>query len=90
MRFLSRRQLVIVAKVAAGESNDQVAAGLHLSPHTVAAYLSSAMARAGVANRAALVARCYYVGALDPNRWPPTVASSSPTVASSSPAKRHL
>lgn len=73
---LSNQQLQVVSLVAAGLSNKQVAKSLHLSNHTVAAYISTAMLRLGVANRAGLVARCYYLGVLDVVNWPPQLAKA--------------
>jgi DNA-binding NarL/FixJ family response regulator len=83
MRALSEHQLAIVVRVAAGYSNADVALALHLSPHTVGSYLSAAMARLGVPNRAALVARCYTLGILDPGQWPPQFVRVSAPVEQS-------
>jgi DNA-binding CsgD family transcriptional regulator len=68
---LTDQQLSIVTLIAEGFSNGQVANRLHLSEHTVAAYVSNAMQRTDSVSRAALVARCYVAGLLKQGVWPP-------------------
>ncbi|WP_433619296.1 LuxR C-terminal-related transcriptional regulator [Dactylosporangium sp. CA-139114] len=57
--------------MAAGLSNQRIGTVLYLSSHTVASYLETAMRRMQVANRAAVVAKCYVLGVLDATCWPP-------------------
>lgn len=57
--------------VALGLSNTEVGARLHISGHTVAAHVSSAIRRLGARSRTDLVARSYAQGILDPVEWPP-------------------
>lgn len=61
---LSPRELDVVTQVAAGHANAEVGARLDLEPSTVKAYLRSAMRKAGVRNRIALVTECRRAGLL--------------------------
>jgi DNA-binding CsgD family transcriptional regulator len=56
------RELDVVTQVAAGLSNSDVAARIGLAPATVKSYLKSAMRKAGVHNRMALVTGCRRAG----------------------------
>lgn len=59
---LTKRELDVVAQVAAGLSNADVAARLGLVPSTVKSYLKVAMRKFGVHNRMALVTECRRAG----------------------------
>jgi DNA-binding CsgD family transcriptional regulator len=68
---LTLRHIEIAQLVAVGASNDHIARELHLSTHTVASQLTLLMERLRAHNRAELVARSFFLGLLDPTRWPP-------------------
>lgn len=51
---LTKQQGAVAKLVAQGLTNPEIAARLHLSPHTVRNYLSRVMARLGVHNRTAV------------------------------------
>lgn len=61
---LTKRELDVAAQVAVGLSNADVADRLGLTEGTVKSYLKSAMRKAGVHNRTALVATCRRAGLL--------------------------
>ncbi|MGH3099231.1 MAG: LuxR C-terminal-related transcriptional regulator [Streptosporangiales bacterium] len=69
---LTRREIGMLALVAAGWSNTEIASDLSLSPDTVAHHLHDMLGRAQARNRVELVARSYVSGLLDPETWPPT------------------
>lgn len=50
---ISRREAEMLALVAEGKSNDEIAAALAISPHTVEKHVGQILDRLGVANRAA-------------------------------------
>lgn len=56
---LSRREHEVLAHVAAGETNRQIADTLSISPHTVDRHLENIFAKLGVNNRAAATAWAY-------------------------------
>ncbi|MDY7231334.1 helix-turn-helix domain-containing protein [Hyalangium rubrum] len=58
-RVLTARELQIVACVAAGQVNKQIAAELKISTWTVAAHLRRIFSKLGVETRAAMVSRCF-------------------------------
>ncbi|MFI1366459.1 PAS domain-containing protein [Streptomyces griseochromogenes] len=68
---LTAAQVRILALLAAGHSNADIAATLHLSRQTVDYHLSRLRHLLGVATRPALVARAYVLGILSPHSWPP-------------------
>jgi DNA-binding NarL/FixJ family response regulator len=49
---LSRRERQVLALIVAGDSNRDIAAGLHLSPNTVKSIVKSAYRKVGVTTRA--------------------------------------
>jgi DNA-binding NarL/FixJ family response regulator len=59
---LTDREREIMALVASGLSNDQIAAQLHLSPLTVKTHVSRAMLKLGARDRAQLVVIAYQTG----------------------------
>jgi DNA-binding CsgD family transcriptional regulator len=67
---LTPRQLDVVALLASGMSNQEIAGRLWISVHTVAGHVTSVMRIIGARNRAELVARCYVAGLLVLS-WPP-------------------
>ncbi|MFF7755778.1 PAS domain-containing protein [Streptomyces sp. NPDC007971] len=68
---LTAAQVRILALLAAGHSNADIAHTLHLSRQTVDYHLSRLRHLLGVATRPALVARAYVLGILSPHSWPP-------------------
>ncbi|MDQ4098248.1 MAG: LuxR C-terminal-related transcriptional regulator [Actinomycetota bacterium] len=67
---VTRRELQVLRLVAAGKSNKDIAAKLHLSPRTVAHHIDSIFTKLGVSSRAAATAFAYEhgpVGAAAPN-----------------------
>jgi DNA-binding NarL/FixJ family response regulator len=73
LRF-SDRELWILRHIAAGATNEEAAASLNLSAHTVAGHLRVMLGRSQARNRAELVARAYAAGILVPGVWPPALS----------------
>lgn len=73
LRF-NDRELRILRDIAAGATNEEVAARLGLSAHTVAGHLRVMLSRSQARNRAELVARGYATGLLVPGVWPPLLS----------------
>ncbi len=63
---LTARELEILRHVAAGASNDEIAALLVISPLTVKTHVNRAMTKAGAHDRAQLVVLAYEGGVLPP------------------------
>ena len=59
---LTRRELAVLALLARGQTNRQIAAELHISEHTVARHLSSIYGKIGVASRSAATAFAFQHG----------------------------
>jgi two-component system response regulator DesR len=57
---LTARQQSIVEQVALGHADHEIAAALHISPHTVRNLLVTVRARLGAANRAEVVHRAVF------------------------------
>ncbi|MER7916342.1 MULTISPECIES: PAS domain-containing protein [unclassified Streptomyces] len=74
---LTAAQVRIVALLAAGRSNADIAEELHLSRQTLDYHLSRLRVLLEAPTRPALVARAYVLGILSPRTWPPR----SPTAA---------
>ncbi|GAA3138295.1 PAS domain-containing protein [Streptomyces echinatus] len=68
---LTAAQVRILALLAAGHSNADIAEALRLSRQTVDYHLSRLRHLLGGATRPALVARAYVLGILSPHTWPP-------------------
>ena len=62
---LSAREREVLERIAAGDTNPQIAAALHLSPHTVKEHTSSLYRRLGVRGRAEAVREAQRLGLLD-------------------------
>jgi DNA-binding NarL/FixJ family response regulator len=58
------RELSILELVAAGCTNVEIGAKLHISKYTVAQHVAKMLRRIGAANRTDLVSRAYGVGIL--------------------------
>jgi DNA-binding NarL/FixJ family response regulator len=63
---LTGREREVLARVAAGLSNDEIAAVLYLSPLTVKTHVSRMMTKLGVRDRAQLVVLAYESGLVTP------------------------
>jgi DNA-binding NarL/FixJ family response regulator len=63
---LTSREREVLAQVAAGLSNDEIAAALYLSPLTVKTHVSRMMTKLGVRDRAQLVVLAYESGLVIP------------------------
>jgi DNA-binding NarL/FixJ family response regulator len=59
---LSEREQEVLDLVAAGRTNREIAAGLHLSPHTVKEHTSALYRKLGARNRAEAVRRAQRLG----------------------------
>ena len=55
LAFLSARELEVLARIGHGDTNDEIAATLHLSPATARTYVSRILAKLGARDRPELV-----------------------------------
>ena len=62
--LLTAREVEVLALVASGMGNREVAGALHLSEHTVARHVQNVFAKLGVSSRAAAVSRAIEDGQL--------------------------
>jgi DNA-binding CsgD family transcriptional regulator/Flp pilus assembly protein TadD len=62
--LLTDREVEVLRLVAAGGSNRDIAAALHLSEHTVARHMQNVFAKLGVSSRAAAISRAIEKGQL--------------------------
>jgi DNA-binding CsgD family transcriptional regulator len=62
---LTRRELAVLERVAEGQTNEEIAEALRLSPLTVKKHLERMSLKLGAANRAALVALAWRQAAGD-------------------------
>jgi DNA-binding CsgD family transcriptional regulator len=63
---LTARELEVLGQLAAGSTNREIAAALHISEHTVARHLSNIFAKLGVASRTAASAYAFEHGLVHP------------------------
>ena len=63
---LTDREREVLALVAAGMSNDEIGAALHMSPLTAKTHVSRAMVKLGARDRAQLVVTAYQTGLVRP------------------------
>ena len=61
---LTQRERDVLAGIATGATNREIAAQLHLSPHTVKEHTSAVYRKLGVRNRAEAVQRAQRLGLL--------------------------
>ncbi|MEU8385551.1 response regulator transcription factor [Streptosporangium sp. NPDC048865] len=66
LKVLTRREREVVALVARGLSNDEIAAHMVISPFTAKTHVSRAMIKTGVRDRAQLVVLAYESGLVAP------------------------
>jgi DNA-binding CsgD family transcriptional regulator len=62
---LTPRELEVAAALAAGESRAQIAARLHISPHTVESHSRAILARTHARTRAQAIAELVRSGAIE-------------------------
>jgi len=70
LQALTDREREVLALVAQGLSNEDIAGHLTVSPHTVKTHVNRAMAKLGAHDRAQLVVIAYESGLLSPPRTP--------------------
>src|SRR5205814_5224046 len=63
---LTEREREVMALVAAGRTNDEIAAELFISPATAKTHVSRAMSKLGARDRAQLVVLAYETGLITP------------------------
>jgi DNA-binding NarL/FixJ family response regulator len=68
---LTDREREVVALVAHGLTNDEIAQRLIMSPHTAKTHVNRAMAKLGTRDRAQLVVAAYQAGLVVPGEVPP-------------------
>lgn len=78
---LDAREVDLLAHVAVGLSNGEIAQLAYCSRQTVVNVLSSAMQKLGARNRVELIARAYATAILEP-RWPPQPSGRSCVISS--------
>ncbi|HEY7276217.1 MAG TPA: response regulator transcription factor [Trebonia sp.] len=71
METLTNREREVVAMVAHGLSNDEIAAAMVLSPTTAKTHVSRAMVKLGARDRAQLVVFAYQAGLVSPREATP-------------------
>jgi DNA-binding CsgD family transcriptional regulator len=71
----TERESTILRLIAAGRTNVETAAELHISHHTVAQHIAQMLHTIGARSRAELVARAYCIGLLSADSWPPELRS---------------
>ena len=59
---LSEREREVLTQLASGKTNREIAAVLHISPHTVGRHVENVFTKLGVTSRAAATARAYELG----------------------------
>lgn len=79
---LTPAQIRILALLAEGRSNGEIATSLRLSRQTVDYHLGRLRHLLGAATRPALVARAYVLGILAPQSWPPRSATATHPLSS--------
>ena len=70
LKVLTEREREVMALVAAGRSNDEIAAELFVSPATAKTHVSRAMSKLGARDRAQLVVLAYETGLVAPRLRP--------------------
>lgn len=66
--MLTEREREVIALVAGGLSNDDIAGRLHLSPATARTHVSRALRKLGARDRAQLVVIAYETGLVRPGQ----------------------
>jgi DNA-binding NarL/FixJ family response regulator len=66
LSFLSAREMEVLARIGHGDTNDEIAAALHLSPATARTYVSRILAKLGARDRPELVVIAHRSGLVTP------------------------
>lgn len=66
LESLSERELEVLARIGHGDTNDEIAAALHLSPATARTYVSRILAKLGARDRPELVVIAHRSGLVAP------------------------
>jgi DNA-binding CsgD family transcriptional regulator len=66
---LSRRERGILEELAIGTSTEEIAAKLHVSPHTVRTHIKNILRKLNARTRAHAVAIAFFEDAIDPPMW---------------------
>lgn len=66
LAFLSAREIEVLGRVGQGDTNDEIAAVLHLSPATARTYVSRILAKLGARDRPELVVIAHRSGLVTP------------------------
>ncbi|MFC7763190.1 response regulator transcription factor [Catellatospora bangladeshensis] len=85
LHLLTEREREIVGWVATGLSNDEIAAGLVVSPATVRTHVSRALIKLGARDRAQLVVIAYQSGVPLPGEDHPTCRAGGRILSALSP-----
>ena len=64
--LLTRRELDVLGRLAAGDSNEELAQSLYISEETVKTHVSNVLAKRDVRDRVQAVIRAYESGFVDP------------------------
>ena len=70
-KHLTDREIDILVRSAAGMNACQIAASLQISRRTVEYHIAAILHRTAAKNTVEAVARCYVIGVLRPEEWPP-------------------
>lgn len=66
LKNVTTREREVLARVGLGESNDEIAAHLHISPATARTYVSRLLTKLAARDRSQLVVLCYESGLVHP------------------------
>ena len=83
----TERESSILCLIAAGFTNGEAAAELHISRHTVAQHVAEMLRTTGARSRAELVARAYCGGILRAGHWPPRLRTKRGDLSAVRPSR---
>lgn len=66
LAYLSPREIEVLARIGHGDTNDEIAAALHLSPATARTYVSRILAKTGARDRPELIVIAHRSGLVAP------------------------
>jgi DNA-binding CsgD family transcriptional regulator len=70
-QHLTSREIDVLVRCAVGMNAAAIGARLHISRRTVEYHVATILRRTDAANMVEAVARCYALGVLVPDEWPP-------------------